>query len=349
MSSSAPPLPPAENQTQELLKFLREENSANRAAIRDDAVANRQLLLDTVRLVSIPVAVLIAVAAWFGFKSISDLKGALEAEARQSTQVEVSRMQNEIRGRISEQFQTPALQKMVKEAAAEQTKTASEPLIKQEVATQVKARVDTERPTIVAAVTEQTKAAVKQMGPQIDQQVRDSVEAKVQHQVEPVIQKLNTLKSDADLQRLIIRMDNDDAVAFDQLLAILSETTNVETTDLVRTAITDVVERHETAVTMGRDFKAPLTETQMLVIMMDTSHPPVDRETAIDKLLGTSTQNRSLVPKLVEVITSDPSLNVRCHAGRAFNNLTSQHFKCLDKPDQLAWWQANKKAFERTP
>lgn len=66
---SFPPVPPFVGQTRELLQFLRVANDANRTAVRNDAEANRKLLLDTVKIVSIPVAVLIAVAAWFGFRS----------------------------------------------------------------------------------------------------------------------------------------------------------------------------------------------------------------------------------------------------------------------------------------
>jgi hypothetical protein len=92
MSSPGPPVPPPNDQTRDLLQFLREENAASLTAVREDAEASRKLLIDTVKLVSIPVTALILVAGWFGFKSISDLKGALEAEARKSTQAEIARM-----------------------------------------------------------------------------------------------------------------------------------------------------------------------------------------------------------------------------------------------------------------
>lgn len=184
------------DQTRELLQFLREQNDANRTAIRNEAEANRKLLLDTVKFVSIPVAMLIAIAGFLGFRSISDLKATLEAEARRSTQSEIKTMQGEIQKELNEQFQTPSLKAMVQNAAAEYTRTAAEPLIKRNVEEQVKARVAAERPTIIASVAEQTKAAVRQMEPQINLQVRDSVEATVQHQVEPVTKQIDGLKTE---------------------------------------------------------------------------------------------------------------------------------------------------------
>jgi hypothetical protein len=99
------------------MEFLRAENDANRRASRDDAEANRKLLLDSIKFVSIAVAALIGVAGIFGYRSVSDLKDTLETQARQATNAEIARMQVEIRQRLEEQFKTPELQKMVRSEA----------------------------------------------------------------------------------------------------------------------------------------------------------------------------------------------------------------------------------------
>jgi hypothetical protein len=57
-----------------LLQFLREENEANRRAVREDAEASRGLLKFTVWLVAVPITALIIVVGWFGFKSVNDLR-----------------------------------------------------------------------------------------------------------------------------------------------------------------------------------------------------------------------------------------------------------------------------------
>jgi len=349
MSSSIPPLPPPNDQTRELLQFLREENAANRTAVREDAEANRRLLLDTVRLISIPAAVVIAVAAFFGIRSISDLKETLEAEARRSTQVEINKMQNEIQNRLSDQFKTPALQQMVNDAAASYTKSAADPLIKQEVATQVRTRVDAEKPTIVAAVTEQTKSAVNQMAPQINEQVRDSVEATVQTHVAPVVQTLSDIKADAGLQDLIIRMDNDDALAFDQLLSLSGQTTDLIKKNEIQGALMEVIATHQSGLQVVQTFNVPRSKEQMLALLDNKAAYRTEREAAVWALSALPEMRSTLLPKLVVMLTSDPSLSVRCTAARQFDAYTNQGFGCLDKDNINKWWAANEATFSNAP
>jgi|SRR5208282_69617 len=207
-----PPPDPAQ-QTQELLKFLREENEANRKAVREDAAASRDLLLSTTKIVAIPVAVALSIGAWLGYKSIGDLKDTLEQQAKSTTQVEIGKMQDNIHKRLTEQFETPALQKMVRDTAAEYTKTQAEPLIKSEVSARVA------------------------------EAVRNSVGSAVKTQIQPAIEKVKTV---SDLQGLILRMDNDDANAFDDLEALsMAKTENDEIDRLMKTAVNNVRAAHD--------------------------------------------------------------------------------------------------------
>jgi hypothetical protein len=336
--SSPMPSSPVPEEVRETLQFLRQENDANRTAIRVESEANRKLLLDTVKIVSIPVGILILVAGWMGFHSISDLKATLEAEARQSTRDEISRMQVEIRQKLTDQFQTPSLQQMVKQAAAESTKTAAEPLIKSEVATQVKSRVDAERPAITSAVNQQTQIAVKQMGSQIDSQVRSSVDAKVATSIDPVIRRI---KDEADLQLIITRMNADDGQAFDSLLhgAPLPDASEQAA---VNAALRSVVSAHQAPVFIqGREFIPPISHAEVLVRLNDPD--PFSREAAVDTLVNP--RDFTLLPKFVEMMTSDPSINVRCSAYRVFNNWTGQNFVCLNIAPTLEWWAKHREQY----
>jgi hypothetical protein len=346
MSTSGQPLvppPPPNDQTRELMQFLREENEANRRAVREDAQASRDLLRFTVWLVTIPIAALILVVGWFGFKTVGDLKDALEKEAETSTKAEISRMQGEIRNRLDQEFQTPRLQQMVKATAAEYTKTSAEPLIKSEVGVQVKLRVAAEQPTIVAAVTRQTQAAVKQMGPTIDSLVRDSVDVKVQKAVEPVTQRLEGLKADADVQRLIIRMNNDDAEAFDQLFALtVAPSTDSDTLKLIGDTVSDVMDQHNNQMRLALHFTTPHNREQALA---ELSNPiPSMRMAALDMVGSWDVPTLS---KLVEIASSDASLNVRCLAAQVFNARTKQTFPCLSKA-LVTWWGLHQKDFEKS-
>ncbi len=338
MGTPPPPVPPEQplpDQTRELLRFLREENDANRQAVRDEGEANRTLLLDTVKFVSIPVSLIIAIAAILGFKSLSDLKQTLQSEASRETKTEVTRMQGEIRDTLKKQFQTPELQKMVKEAAGDSTRTAAEPLIKSEVAVQVKSRIDAQKGDIATAVHQQTQSAVKEMGPQIDSLVKDALDTKIQSQFTPVI---DDLKNEANTQLLITRMNADDAEAFDALVQ-MPLVPNSSPYKTVSAALISVIEAHNAGIYMSRSFSSPHTPEQLLT---DLSSPDNGtREAALD----TMTLLPSALPKIVDMITSDSSLNVRTAAHRQFNRLTGQQFRALDKNGVLNWWQANKNRF----
>jgi hypothetical protein len=341
-SGQAAPEPPRfDPQTRDLLQFLREENAANRQAARDEADASRGLLRFTVWLVSIPISLMIVTAAFVGWRSLEDVKRTIRSEADHETKAEIARMQVEIRTTLKDQFQTPALQKTVKDAAIEATKASAEPLIKSEVAAQVRSRVDAERPSINAAVTQQTQSAVRQMGPKIDAIVRESVDTKVQTAVEPVSQRLSAMKADADLQRLITRMDNDDAAAFDQLYAIAATTTDPEARTLANAALMSVIEGHDTGLRISNRFTVAHTEEQTFAELINPD--PSMRRTALDTLEGNTKLD---LPRLLKIGTSDPSLNVRCEAIRAFDGRVKQTFRCLMGSFVAQWWEAHKKEFE---
>jgi hypothetical protein len=336
-AQQAQPPPPNSDQTRDLLQFLREENAASRSAVREDAEASRKLLLDTVRLISLPVTALAIIAAFLGFASVRDLKQTIQAEARRQTQTEITRMQGEIRTRLDEQFQTPALQKMVKEAAKESTKAAAEPLIKSEVATQVGSRVDAEKPAIAAAVTQQSQIAVKQMGSQLDSLVKKSVDVKVSTDVDPVIQKI---KDEGDFQLLITRMNADDAQAFDAL-SHLPPSMDPTQRNVAFAALRTVIAANNSGMFTSRQFNSPQSDDQLVAYL--SNFDSYSRQAALDAL--SPKKNLSLLPKIVEMMMSDPSINVRCSAFRAFNTWTGQSFQCLDSVNTLSWWTANKQKF----
>jgi hypothetical protein len=316
-----------------------------RAAKRqgDEADASRGLLRFTVWLVSVPISLMIITAAFVGWRSLEDIKRTIRSEADHDTKAEIARMQGEIRATLKDQFRTPVLQKTVKDAAIEATRASAEPLIKSEVAAQVRLRVDAERPAINAAVTQQTQSAVKQMAPKIDAIVKESVDKKVQTAVEPVSQRLSAMKADADLQRLITRMENDDAAAFDQLYAIAATAVDPEAKGLANTTLMSVIEGHDAGLRISNQFTIAHTEEQTFAELLNPD--PTMRRTALDTLVDNPKLD---LPRLLHMGTSDPSLNVRCEAIRAFDGRVKQTFRCLMGSFVAQWWETHKKEFEPT-
>ena len=246
-------------------------------------------------------------------------------------------MRDEIRTRLDDQFKTPTLQKLVRDAAADSTKTAAEPLIRTEVTKQVKDRVDAEKPTIAAAVTQQTNAAVKQMGPQIDSLVKNTVDSKIATSVEPTVERV---KSEADLQLLITRMDADDAIAFDNLLS-LSRAGDPAQQSLIISALRSVFNAHNAGMFQVHTFKIQQTDEQLIGHLSDTDS--FSRAAALDALRAK--RNLTLLPRTVDMMRSDSSIDVRCAAYRAFNAWTGQSFQCLDVDGTTNWWLQNRQSY----
>src|ERR1700761_9360952 len=156
--------PESSESVRQLLTFLREESASARDHVRTQATADRELLTNTIKIVALPLTAVVAVVAFLGFKSLSDLKETIQQEAHNETKTEITRlhtetesqinaMQSEIRQRLNQQFQTDNLRIIVKDAARDQTQTSAKPLILSEVARQVKSRVDAEQGNIRNAVT----------------------------------------------------------------------------------------------------------------------------------------------------------------------------------------------------
>src|SRR5262249_9642291 len=152
----------------------------------------------------------------------------------------------------------------VRDAAKEQTQTTARPLIQTAVASQVKARVDEEQGTIRHTVTEQTQAAVKQMGTQIDKLVKDSVDAKVQTQLAPVENQVNSLKTYLDLQRLIARMNADDAQAFDALMRMPPNTLQPDEQQLLISSLRTLFLSRNEGFFTTRQFNTQLSDDELV-------------------------------------------------------------------------------------
>ncbi len=339
----------APDQIRELLTFLRQESTANKDYLNNQAEADRQLLKHTLWIVALPLTSLIVIAGIFGFKSISDLKESIRTQAEAETKTEIARMrqdtdnqitamQLEIRNRLNQQFQNPVISGLVKNAAKEQAQTTAEPLIKGEVGKEVKRRVDAEQGTIKHIVSDQTQAAVKQMGAQIDDQVKSAVDARLQPKFRAVEEQLSDLKEETQVQLLINRMNADDAMAYDTFNHMNLTSMKPEQRGLIISAVRSIVVAR-TGLLVSRGFKVPHTDEQLVTELSSTD--PLSRVAALDTLRGK--KKPELFPKIVDMLQHDSSLDVRAAAYRLFNMWTEQDFQFLfDEPKLISWWNEHK-------
>jgi len=327
----------------ELLKFLRQESEANRKALRDDAGANRKALLGTLKIVSYPLAVVLAVAAFLGWRSFENVKTSIHAEAEQETKTEITRMQDEIRKKLSDQFETPQLQKVVKQAAADQTQGVLRPLIQHEVASDVAKSVKAEDPTIRASVVSETRRAVGALEPKVSQIVSDrvnatvdaSVDAKITSQVKPI---LTSLQNDQQVSSLVLRVYAGSGSAFDALVQLAqNRMTDPGVAQTASQVIKNVILQHSAGSYTGRHFLLPETLEEM--VQMLENGDPGNRQAALDQL--SDNEIRHHLNQVVRIMTSDSDLNVREAGFRRFLRLKTgedrpeTHIEILDNAAAL--------------
>jgi HEAT repeats len=334
--------PEARDNTERFLAFLRQESTAQRDALREDSKANRDALLGTLKIVSYPVAAAIAIIGLLGVKSVSDLKEQLRTTATQevnrAVETETSRMQKEIRDRLNEQFQTPRLQSMVKDAARDATDAAAAPLIKREVIGQVKANIEAQRPAIHAVVVSETKKGVSELQPRIDAEITQqgsAAEERIRAKIAPYDQII-TVSTLAALAR------NGDATALDNLIGYRNSPDqrirNLVTSTYNSVYLQYAAEGLNTWSYMTWEFKEPKTKEQLLQLL--NASDPMSRKGAMDALAKSG--EKTVVPDLMRILRSDPFILVRASAYHGLVQLTGQKFNPLETPGWEQWWEQNK-------
>ncbi|MGA2569708.1 MAG: hypothetical protein ABSF23_04250 [Terracidiphilus sp.] len=321
LSETEPLKPPPDSLDRELLKFLREESDANRRALREDSDANRDKPLGTLRIIAYPITVALLIAGFLGWRSIADVKQSIQDEAQQETKSEITRMQEEIRKKLTDQFETPQLQKMVKDAAENQTQSVLRPLIVQEVSTDVAKSVKGEQHTINSTLVSETHKAVDQLSPTIDGIVSPRVNATVDKAVDDKIATqigpiLASLQSNQEISTLILRAQAGDGGAFDQLVQIASNP-NAERglRPSALQVVRYIVAQHNTGLYSTRSFIQPRTDEEMVQLLRDSD--PGTRQAALDSLPLPA--GRGHIDEIVQIMTTDPGLNVRVAGFRRFN------------------------------
>ena len=143
-----------------ILQALRTENAANREMLRAESEANRNALLGTLKIVSYPLAAVLAIAAFLGWRSFEDLKATIIKNAESATKIEIERIQAKVRDRVDQEFRSAEIQQTVRSAAKEFTQTAAAPIIRSTVESQVERSVSAVMAPVHRAAAE-TRAKVQ--------------------------------------------------------------------------------------------------------------------------------------------------------------------------------------------
>lgn len=337
----------------EMLRFLREESNEAREALRRESDSNRKLLEGALKIVAIPLAVVIAIAGFLGWHSIGDMERSIQSEAKAETSAEVLSMQNEIRGRLTAQFQTPKIQKMVREAALSQTQNVLRPLIVHEVKHDVASSVNREQKNIKSALIKETHKDVDNLKPTINDivatrvnaTVDKAVESKIDSEIQPI---LTHMQRDQHIENLMLRALGEDGQAFDQLASLaLNPSTNTNTRRSALEVAREIIHLHNSAEYESRGFIQKRTDTQMLALL---NSPDAGTRQAVLDSLSLAAVKKNL-PEIMHVMTTDTNLMVREAGFRRFNQAIGKQkpqdqILNLDNYHANLWWQEHGAEFE---
>src|SRR5689334_9811222 len=90
-----------------LLSFLRNESAAAREMLVRESKANRDAFFGTLKLFSWALALIVAIAGFFGWKNYQETLSSIKSQAREQTDHEIKVLDRDIRTEIDDQFQTP--------------------------------------------------------------------------------------------------------------------------------------------------------------------------------------------------------------------------------------------------
>jgi len=323
---TTPPLPPRDEQRPlalkeqtELLDFLQEQSEKNRVHLREEANAVRGLFISTARWVGIPFGIFIAIAAWFSWSSLRDMKQDLvsQAQAAATLQVQQSKdelqksqddMKQQVKDKLQEEFRTERLHETMRVAAEKAVNVEAKGFIES-----ISRKVATER---------------------IDKALK------------PVLEEARQDQDARHMQELIARANNNEASAFDELVEFESNPPP-NTAETIKSAIASLHEKFPSYNT-GRDqcdFPDPKTGTPPNIqgcanqLTVEDAHVPEEeaqKKRAMAKQKG---------PKLVEFALSTQSLSERAMAIYGVNAIYKvgpNGFDSLDIRSLREWWRSHK-------
>jgi hypothetical protein len=355
-------LPAPPNLDRELLTYLREEAAANRSALRDEAEANRKLFSDTLKVAAVPLTAIIFVSGFFGWKSISDLRQSVQDEAKRQTETEVHRMQEEIRGKLNAEFETPQLQKTVREAASAQTDAVLRPLIQKEVSTNVTRSVASQQATINSTIVSETHKAVVDLKPTIDSivgaRVNSTVDASVNKTVDSKVQPvMDRLAAEQEMTVLLVQADSGDALAFDKMVELgRNNSTPKPLQHAMNEGAREIIDRYNTigGLSIGSNwfpsnsYRFYVTENGKIKTEEAVAFVPhlkdvnsFNREEALQVL--SDDDIRKNLDTVFQMMLHDPRISVRVRAYERFNRLLGpdlgkNHVDYLDSAQAIRWY-----------
>jgi hypothetical protein len=267
------------------------------------------------------------------------------AEAQYTVSRELANVRTEVQKRIDTEFQSDNIKAQIATAAKERTEKEFNGIIRSVTSEFVAKGIQEEHPFIQKTVEDETRESVKQLQPTISSLVIAATEEQVKKSVQPIQAQMATYGDYIRIGTLSMLANSDDRNAFDTLVQIDSgkskDSGNPELLYLARSTLTGILGAKQSGFRTTRQFNQKQTSDSLKQFMRSPN--TFDREAALDAY---PSDDRSILPILVEMIRADRSIDVLIRAVEHFNALTKQSFQFFQTKDILDWWASNQRSFQ---
>jgi len=307
--------------------------------------------------------VLVGFGIYFQYATAGDMKAGLKAEAEAAIKQEVEKAHKEIISRIDAEFDNVNMAELITTAAKERAEKGIDDVVRSEITaqvekgvlerqtdiqrtveTQAKEAVKTLEPALHATAETEVKESLKAIEPALQETADKAVQEQVKTAVEPVRTQISGFEDVLRMGNMIILARNDDRASFDYLVQVAegnkTESGNDELKKLADSAVSAIVGEKVFGLSL-HDFKEEKTTDDLKKLM--TSKLALERQTSIERY---PSDDKSILPTLVSMIETDPSVSVLYAATERFNFLTKQSFKFWKPKELLDYWDKNKATFK---
>jgi len=375
LQPAPPPGGPVSPELERVLLFISAENERHQSYFK-------QLFDRAWWFLAGLVVIVGAIGVWFGFNTVKEAKGVAEIEAKASVKEHldelVPKMQEEVRARVSKEFESPNIEALVRQEARKATELNSNHIIRREVATQVTSAVQSQRDEIHRSLVVASRQAVDEVKGEIQIQAQNEVTSAINQTVVPELKKLNRYTGAAGL---FPRARDGDSAAFDSVASMAADPHELDELRKTAQSTLDAIERDSRFQNQGSNCRAESSTAISELIAQLKSNDRDQKLNAIGCLSASMCEYRhprsasdsspSYLPTpeamveirgaypsldaLFQIMTTDPELETRAQAFYTFQSLVSAGYrpgdlgplKVLDNLVNSKWWHDHRSEYVR--
>ena len=364
-----PPIPPAppgspivpSPELERMLAFISEENGRHRAYFST-------LFTVTASVLGLIVAVAGGVAVYFGYNTADSARQVASVQATTAVNKKIDELSPDIQSRITKEFETPRIEKIVREEAQSATATTAKQVIREEVENKVSSAVDAEQDGIKRTMNVAADKAVDEVKGDIQKEANKAVTRIVDVKISP---ELRRLRSFSDLSSAIALARAGDGKGLDSLVAMANDD---KSSPELQHAAKATVESVTLEMTYGpnlassagcNDGQSHLKPLQgVSVYEAQLASESVDERRNAANCLGragdlfasgqTRQDIKASMDSLFQSMSNDPDLIVRKSAFWSFVGLAGWVYpqesimaklRMFDNSANSKWWKANRDRF----